>query len=76
MAEALSLEVADTDDKDVRTVARKGTGRGRVEILGRERRRNWTAEQKRAIVAESLDSELTPTEVGANTRSAAAIAWR
>jgi transposase len=34
-----------------------------VEILARERRRTWTSEQKRAIVAESLGSELTPTEV-------------
>ena len=28
-----------------------------------ERRRTWTMEQKRAIVAESLGSELTPTDV-------------
>jgi len=34
-----------------------------VEILARERRRTWTPEQKRAIVAESLGSEVTPTEV-------------
>ena len=32
-------------------------------MLTRERRRRWTLEQKRAIVAESLGSELTPTEV-------------
>ena len=37
--------------------------RGRVEVLARERRRTWTVEQKRAIVAESLGSEPTPTEV-------------
>ena len=37
--------------------------RRRVEVLARERRRTWTVEQKRAIVAESLGSELTPTEV-------------
>ena len=60
--EALSPEVADVDDEDVRTIGRKGTGRG-VEILARERRRTWTPEQKRAIVAESLGSEVTPTEV-------------
>src|SRR5262249_43366871 len=48
---------------DVRTIARKGTGRGRVEVLARERRRSWTLEQKRAIVAESLGPELTPSEV-------------
>lgn len=34
-----------------------------MEVLARERRRTWTAEQKRTIVAESLGSELTPTEV-------------
>jgi transposase len=61
--EALSPEVADVDDEDVRTIGRKGTGRERVEVLARERRRTWTPEQKRAIVAESLGSELTPTEV-------------
>ena len=60
--EALSPEVPDADVEDVRTIGRKGTGRG-VEILARERRRTWTPEQKRAIVAESLGSELTPTEV-------------
>jgi transposase len=61
--EALSPEVVDVDDEDVRTIGRKGTGRGRVEVLARERRRTWTPEQKRAIVAESLGSELTPTGV-------------
>jgi transposase len=61
--EALSSEVSVADVEDVRTITRKGTARGRVEVLGRERRRTWTAEQKRAIVAESLGSEQTPTEV-------------
>ena len=61
--EALSPGVVDVDEEDVRTIGRKGTGRGRVEVLARERRRTWTPEQKRAIVAESLGSELTPTEV-------------
>jgi hypothetical protein len=51
--EAVSPEVPDADVEDVRTIGRKGTGRG-VEILARERRRTWTLEQKRAIVAESL----------------------
>ena len=60
--EALSPEDPDADVEDVRTIGRKGTGRG-VEILARERRRTWTPEQKRAIVAESLGSEVTPTEV-------------
>jgi len=61
--EALSPEVSVTDVEDVRTMDRKGTGRGREEVLARERRRTWTPEQKHAIVAESLGSELTPTEV-------------
>jgi len=61
--EALSPGVVDVDEEDVRTIGRKGTGRGRVEVLARERRRTWTPEQKRAIVAESLGSALTPTEV-------------
>ena len=61
--EALSPGVVDVDEEDVRTIGRKGTGRGRVEVLAGERRRTWTPEQKRAIVAESLGSELTPTEV-------------
>jgi transposase len=61
--EALSPEVSVTDVEDVRTIDRKGTGRGREEVLARERRRTWTPEQKHAIVAESLGSELTPTEV-------------
>lgn len=61
--EALSPEVSVTDVEDVRTIGRKGTGRGREEVLARERRRTWTPEQKHAIVAESLGSELTPTEV-------------
>src|SRR5215470_17622293 len=61
--EALSPEVAVPDVEDVRTIGRKGTGRGRVDVLARERRRIWTPEQKRSIVAESLGPDLTPTEV-------------
>ena len=38
--------------------------RGSMELITRrERRRSWTPEQKREIVAESLDATLTPTEV-------------
>jgi transposase len=37
-----------------------------MEIITRgERRRSWTLAQKQAIVAESLGSDLTPTEVAA-----------
>jgi transposase len=47
-----------------RKIGRTSGNRPRVEILTRaERRRSWTAEQKRAIVGESLGPELTPTEV-------------
>ncbi len=63
MEEALSREIAEAEVEDVRTIGRRGTGRGRVEVLARERRRSWTPEQKRAIVAESLGPELTPSEV-------------
>jgi transposase len=63
MENVLLPEIADVDNEDARTVTRKGAGRGRVEILGRERRRTWTPERKRAIVAEILGSELRPTEV-------------
>ena len=76
--EVLSPEVSDADVQDARTIGRKGTGRGRVEILARERRRPWTPEQKRAIVAESLGSELTPTEVARKYAISSGLlyAWR
>jgi transposase len=76
--EALSPEVPDADVEDVRTIGRKGTGRGRVEILARERRRTWTPEQKRAIVTESLGSEVTPTEVARKYAISSGLlyAWR
>jgi transposase len=50
--------------EDAHTIGRKSARQRRVEILtGAERRRSWTAEQKGAIVGESLGSDLTPTEV-------------
>src|ERR1700688_5286778 len=53
-----------TEVEGGRTIGRKGVRRGGVEIITRgERRRTWTLEQKREIVAESLGQELTPTEV-------------
>lgn len=45
------------------TIGRKSARGRRVEVMGAERRRSWTAEQKREIVGESLGPELTPTEV-------------
>jgi transposase len=76
--ELLSPEDAVADVEDVRTIGRKGTGRGRVEILARERRRTWTPEQKRAIVTESLGSEVTPTEVARKYAISSGLlyAWR
>ena len=51
----------------------------RVEILTRaEPRRSWTTEQKRQIVAESLGSDLTATEVARKYRisSGQLYTWR
>ena len=46
------------------TTDRKSARNARVEVITRgERRRTWTLEQKRDIVAESLGPELTPSEV-------------
>ena len=45
------------------TISRKSARGPRVEVMGAERRRSWTAEQKREIVGESFGPELTPTEV-------------
>jgi transposase len=50
--------------EDVLTIGREGARMPRVEVITRgERRRVWTLEQKQEIVAESLGSTLTPTEV-------------
>jgi len=51
-------------EESAHTSGRKSARSRRVEIITRgERRRSWTLEQKREIVAESLGSELTPPEV-------------
>jgi transposase len=51
-------------EKSAHTSGRKSARSQRVEIITRgERRRSWTLEQKREIVAESLGLELTPAEV-------------
>jgi len=61
----------DAEAEDARMIGRKGTRRGGVEIITRgERRRSWTLEQKREIVAESLRAELTRRRSPASTRSA------
>src|SRR6201986_2897975 len=55
---------ADLSTEDAHTIGRKGARMPQVEVIPRgERRRVWTLEQKREIVAESLGSTLTPTEV-------------
>ena len=51
----------------------------RVEVITRgERRRAWTPEQKREIVAESLGPDLTPTEVARKygIRTGQLYTWR
>jgi len=51
-------------DESAHTTSRKSTRSPRMELITRgERRRRWTPEQKREIVAESYGPELTPTEV-------------
>ncbi len=51
-------------DQSTHTTGRKSARSTRVEIITRgERRRSWTLEQKRDIVAESFGPELTATEV-------------
>ena len=50
--------------EDAPTINRMSVREAPIEVITRgERRRVWTTEQKREIVAESLGPELTPTEV-------------
>ena len=57
------------DAESARTSDHRSTRTARVEVLTRaEPRRSWTAEQKRRIVAESLGSDLTATEVARKYR--------
>jgi transposase len=52
------------DADDAHTIGLESARSPRVELITRgERRRSWTPEQKREIVAESLGPDLTPTEV-------------
>jgi len=61
--DTLLAEMAD-EAEDARTTGRTSVRSPRVEVLTRaERRRSWTAEQKRGIVGESLGPDLTLTEV-------------
>ena len=57
-------ELPAIETEDAHKIGRKGVRRPRVELLARsERRRRWSIEQKQEIVAESLRSDTTPTEV-------------
>ena len=52
------------DTETAHTIGRKSARSPRIEVITRsDRRRVWTQEQKREIVAESLGPGLTPTEV-------------
>jgi transposase len=52
------------DAETAHKIGHKSARSPRVEVItGKERRRAWTPEQKREIVAESLGPALTPTEV-------------
>ena len=54
----------ETETESAHTSGRKSAHNGRIEVLVRaDRRRSWTQEQKRQIVAESLGPELTPADV-------------
>ncbi len=58
------LPILTVEAEDALTTDRKGVRIPRVEVITRnERRRVWSLEQKREVVAESLGPELTPTEV-------------
>ena len=50
--------------EDTPTIDRTSSRNRRIEVItGRERRRRWTAEQKREIAAESLQPEVSPIMV-------------
>src|SRR3954468_20354466 len=60
----LALIAPDPDAEDAYKTGHKSARSLRIDVIPRgERRRTWTPEQKREIVAESLGPELTPTEV-------------
>ena len=67
------------EPESARTTDHRSARTPRVEVLTRaEPRRSWTAEQKRQIVAESLGSDLTATEVARKYRisSGQLYTWR
>jgi transposase len=55
---------ASTDAETAHKIGHKSARSPRIEVITRnDRRRTWTLDQKREIVAESLGPGLTPTEV-------------
>jgi transposase len=57
-------ELPIADPADAETAHKIGRKSPRIEVITRaDRRRTWTLDQKREIVAESLGPGLTPTEV-------------
>ena len=55
---------ASADAETAHKIGHKSPHSARIEVITRsDRRRSWTPEQKREIVAESLGPGLTPTEV-------------
>ena len=61
------------ENEDAPTTDRTSIRNQRIEVItGRERRRRWTADQKREIAAESLQPGVSPVMVARNTASAAA----
>src|ERR1700760_3746460 len=55
---------ASADAESAQTIGRESARSPRIEVITRsDRRRSWTLDQKREIVAESLGPGLTPTEV-------------
>ncbi len=60
----LTSLAATADTEDAHKIAHKSARDQRIEVITRgERRRVWTQQQKREIVAESFGPALTPTEV-------------
>ena len=50
-------------DQTARTSSHRIARSDRIEIVNRSKRRQWSLEHKREIVAESLGPGLTPTEL-------------
>jgi transposase-like protein len=67
------------ESEDAPTTDRTSTRNRRIEVItGRERRRRWTAEQKREIAAESLQPGISPIMVARRygISSGLLYAWR